>query len=244
MAVDAGMAVLPSRFDNLEKIIPVILPQVGRLFVHIDRPSDLPEILDHPRIDVSMGDGQGSAMKMRGMLQSKADGFICIDDDIMYPWNYVARMRGCCERRSRELDSPVQVCVHGSIYDPRKHPRRFMGHRRMFSFWDALPRPVSVMMAGNGTTYYNRELFPTPGEFSDLLKYKNIDDVAVMKLMAERGAPTVCIPRGPSWLKGLSSGESLQHSRPLDLIDECVSGCLEALGKRFDALQTHKEKLY
>lgn len=223
MKVDAGMAAVPSRFINLRKSIPVILPQVDNLFVHINNfTGDIPEILEHGKITVTISEkNRNAVMKMYAMPESDADYFFTMDDDILYPSDYVEKM----VRAAEKFDGYSLICVHGSIFNPLKRIKNFIKKRKMFSFWEPVKKTRMVMMVGNGTCCYPARAFLTESNFKEAVeKAWNMDDVFIMCYAHRNEFMIHTVKRKRGWLKQLSPrGSSLQHKRPVKRMDELAT---------------------
>lgn len=219
--IEAGMAVIPSRFNNLYKSIPVILPQVDSLNVHINGyTGKTPEVLTDKKITVTVSEKNKNAfMKMSAMPSSEADYFFTMDDDILYPPDYVMKMTGEVDKHG----GYSVMCVHGSRFNTDRI-RGFINRRKMYSFWDKQGETVQVMMPGNGTCCYPRRAFLDKEVYEEGIQtYSDIDDIYMMCWLHKQGFSVYTVKRPQSWLKPLPScGSSLQHKRPVQKINSLV----------------------
>jgi hypothetical protein len=109
--VIAGMASLPERVECLKDAVNSIINQVDKLIVGLNNYKEIPEFLNHPKIEVHLSDNsRGDAMKFYKIEAYKGHFYIALDDDLIYRKDFVERM----------LLHPAPVTgVHGVII---KHP--------------------------------------------------------------------------------------------------------------------------
>lgn len=218
--IEAGMAVIPHRFINLKQSIPGILKQVDKLYIHINKyKGETPSILNNDKIVLSTSrENKNAFMKMKGMSSSEADYFFTMDDDILYPEDYVEKM----VQEANNFGGYSVISVHGGRFNPNKKMIGFVNRRKMYSFWDAQKKTVQIMMPGNGTCCYPRRTFLDLESFNEgLHKYSDIDDVYMMCWIHKNGFRIHTVKRGKGWLKQLPPrGSSLQHFRPVKKMEK------------------------
>ena len=151
--VTASMASFPARRAMLEQTVASILPQVDFLNVYLNGYDDTPGFLRNPKIQVIHSREYGD-LRDNGkffFLDSVPCGYhFTIDDDIVYPHDYVQKMvlkieqynrRGDCRMPRRSLRHSVRRVHEGP---------------RGFSLSSAgLPSDRLVNLLGTGTTAYH-----------------------------------------------------------------------------------------
>jgi hypothetical protein len=231
MTTVVGMACQPHRADNLLLSAPVLAAQCGALHIHVN--GKVPTILrdletNYDNIVLTASrENLGDTAKLSGL--SNCEGYyLTVDDDILYPPDYVATMK-------RYLDAQSRIgilCVHGSTFDPSTVPG-FIGRRKMYDFGAALDQPQRVLMPGTGTACWHKSVF----KISEAdIRTPNMLDVWVACMAAEQGIPVISVPRPAGWLKPLSTcGTSICRERPIVDMEVLVQQHQKAL-QRMHAL--------
>lgn len=150
-----GMATMPSRIESLRIALPRILPQVERLYLFLDRHTEVPaEIAADARIVPILPDAATGGLRGAGkFLGLKAFGepclYVCFDDDILYPENYVEHMARALHRhRYRAV-----VGIHGAILGVPT--RSYIRDRRTAHFGGAVDVDRYVDELGTGTMAFH-----------------------------------------------------------------------------------------
>lgn len=241
--VIAGIASIPARGQSLRQAIESICHQVDHVEVVLNGYKAVPDWLRHERITVTtsqdVGDHADNA-KFMGMERYDECIYFAIDDDILYPADYVARMLECMSR----YGGRAAVGVHGSFVP--KRPGTFLG-RRVFCFWDLLPFDAPCSYAGTGTIALSRHMMPASP--LSLFTDTGMSDLFVASSLKRRGIPVICIDRPEGWLRKIpnpghpslwqrAQTDSVRQDRLLgevepwgvvDLIDRCQGEVLENL---------------
>ena len=241
--VVAGIASIPSRRQSLQLAIESIRHQVDSIEVVLNGYEDVPDWLHADTITVTtsqeVGD-HGDNAKFLGMEKYDECVYFAIDDDILYPVDYVNRMMRCMAR----YGGRAAVGVHGAFVP--EHPGTFL-QRRVSCFWDGLAFDTPCSYVGTGTIALRREMMPSRplALFSDT----GMSDLFVASCLKAQQMPVICIHRSANWLRKIANpgGVSLwklaqtdcvRQDRLLaraapwgtgDLLDRCRGGVLETL---------------
>lgn len=241
--VIAGIASIPSRSQSLRQVLESIGRQVDRVEVVLNGYEAVPEWLRDERIGVTVsqevGDHADNA-KFLGLGKYDDCVYFAIDDDILYPPDYVARMLACLSR----YGGRAAVGVHGSFVPER--PGTFL-HRRVSCFWDAAPFDAPCSYAGTGTIAMTREMMPAAP--LSLFTDTGMSDLFVASSLKLRRIPVICIERPLGWLRKIpnpgppslwqrAQTDSVRQDGLLgqvapwgvvDLLDRCRGAVLERL---------------
>lgn len=202
----ASMATMPSRAHKLPATVTSILGQVDHLFVHLNGFDRVPDVLNKPEITVSRSQNYGD-LKDTGKFLNLRDVddnayVFTIDDDIVYPANYVSRMRDCLKR----FDDKVVAGVHGVIYPPR--PVGFF-ERLVLHFMREFPIDMPVSCLGTGTTAFKLgTLRPNVDDFSR----HGMADLFFAGLAKQAGVPLISVARPENWLVEIAATDELDDS--------------------------------
>lgn len=189
-----GVASIPDRKALLAKTLESIIDQVDHIFVHLNHYRTVPAFLQNPKISITRSQEFGDLRDTGKFLSLERvpsnSIFFSIDDDIIYPSDYVEKM---CETLAHSNYECV-VGVHGVVY-PRKTQSFF--DRISFHFMRELPCDLPVSLLGTGTIAFPAGLirpkmshFPTHG----------MADIHFAKLAKLKGIPLIARSREDNWL--------------------------------------------
>lgn len=127
-----------------------------------------------------------------------------IDDDIVYPPDYVS----CMTAHAAALGEPAVLGVHGVVYRPWFFGGRH--GRRVLHFRSPLAGLEAVDALGTGTVVVDGGALPS-------LEYMRgsagFVDVRFARHCAERGLPRLCVPREAGWLQPCDAGGTSLYDR-------------------------------
>ncbi|HEX6960342.1 MAG TPA: glycosyltransferase family 2 protein, partial [Lacipirellula sp.] len=222
--VTMSMASIPARESRLKQAVESILPQVDVLNVYLNGYSATPKWLDDERIHVIHSHEYGD-LRDNGkffFLDALLPGYhFTIDDDIVYPPDYVPKLI----LKIEQYDRRAIVGVHGVILaDPIV---RFMEGRTVYHFKQATGRDAFVNLLGTGTTAYHTDTlklsldnFPHPG----------MADVWLAIAAKRQGVPMVAVQRPKQWLLPLAEAEESSLFAAARLDDEVQTLAIKAEG--------------
>ena len=217
----ANLATYPPRRENLEQVVAVISPQVDRLNIVLNQYDAVPdELKKYPNVvPIIPADDLKDVGKFYPDV-SDAQYVFLIDDDIIYPSDYVS----ATINRFETLALPnCMGGYHGSLYlRPRlrqllrspgllfTYSRRVSDFRSgEFFFCDELRVATVVDQMGTGTTILRGKDMPPFEYMRTSAKYV---DVRLARWCFERGIIPVCLPRAANWLEVLGVDDSIYSS--------------------------------
>lgn len=161
----ANLATIPQRIPQLEVVVNCILPQVDQLNVYLNGFEETPWFLNHEKIQVvhskDFGD-RGDAGKF--YWTDKVRGYyLTIDDDIVYPPDYVERIKQGLDKRGKKC----AVGFHGEMYGNtiRHWTRdRLLTHH----FYYELEKDTPVCILGTGCAGFHTDFVPIRPEYFEL----------------------------------------------------------------------------
>ncbi|WP_148037626.1 glycosyltransferase [Prosthecochloris sp. ZM_2] len=214
-AVVGNMATMPERLHCLNRALGAILPQLDQLNLYLNNFPRTFNLYEHyPELEAyshviqitssrDIGDRRDHARFTDALEYGHGHYYVCVDDDIVYPADYIERLAG----RSETYHDKVALCVHG--YGLWENLQDFTRDRarasRYFHFEHELASDALVDVAGIGTLFCPAELIEEdfsspPYGFSDLV---------VAKYLFTRSIPVVAIRRQKSWLNGIPNKSTL-----------------------------------
>lgn len=191
----AGMATMPRRAALLRDALTVVLPQVDQLHLFLDRFEQVPEVIQHEKIIVYRSQEHGDLRangKLLGLTAAPAEAiYFTMDDDIVYPANYVARMAAHLAR----YDHGVALGVHGLTLHPPI--TRYLENRRSTPRSKPLRIDRAVHFLGTDTV-----AFPADLARFDVRRWSafNMVDLMFGLELARRRIPRVIISRKRRWV--------------------------------------------
>jgi hypothetical protein len=194
-----AMATYPARFGNLGKVIDSILPQLDMLYVYINESDFIPECLLHDKITPLLGkdhEGDLSATGKVYPLNYIKDGYcFTLDDDFVFPADYISRMKHAIDR----FDKKAIMTVHGSIFAPNAD--WYYERSIVYEVKQALDTYRFVNLPGSATLAFHTSTLDI--QYSDFPKTPMVDlQFAIQAL--EQQVPILAIPREESWLSFLN----------------------------------------
>jgi glycosyltransferase involved in cell wall biosynthesis len=189
------MASFPARKDVLKTSIASVLPQLDELILYLNDYDDAPEFTRHPKIRVvrsqdAVGDLRDNG-KFYNLPQDDNAYIFTLDDDLIYPPDYVARMVHSIEMLGRTSI----VGVHGVIFPLKDF--NDLSQRTVFTFYRK-SKGNFVDLLGTGTAaWHSSTLKIGLGDFQT----KGVCDLWFAVAAARRNIPFYSVPRTNQWLR-------------------------------------------
>ncbi|MFY0992601.1 glycosyltransferase family 2 protein [Halomonas sp. C05BenzN] len=193
--ITMALASIPERVNQLHRTLLSVITQVDKIYIYLNGYESVPEFLDHPKITAVLSkefEDLGAAGKFY-WIDQVSDGYVfTIDDDIIYPGDYVARMI----KALKKYNDTVAVCVHGSIF---ASPLTWYFERtEVFGLKKRLDNDRFVTLVGTGCLAFHRKCIDL--KFSDFYP-KVMCDLTFSVKAREQGIPLISINREANWLK-------------------------------------------
>ena len=203
--VFVGVASIPSRESSLRTVMERLLPQARQVGVYLNGYEEVPDFLRHDRIVVARSQDHGDLRdngKFFFLEESAARYYATVDDDILYPVDYLEQLIGGLN----DAEQGAAVGVHGAIYPTPIID--LIRARHLFHFKDFLPYAMPVHLLGTGTTLFDQSdwqlrlsEFGSPG----------MADVWFASAASKRSARLFVVRRQRGWLEPI---EQTTKSRP------------------------------
>ncbi len=196
--IAASLATIPSRVDQLERVVEALLPQVDRLCVYLNGHPQVPSFLRRPAIEVESsqehGD-RGDAGKFFWCCEP-FDYHLTCDDDLVYPSDYVYRIVSAIERYGRR----AVVGLHGVKLSGNLDA--YFNSRKVVHFAHKLAADRPVHLLGTGTVGYHRSTLKVR---RDDFERPNMADIWFGLLCQRQQVPCVALSRDAQWLRGIKT---------------------------------------
>jgi hypothetical protein len=224
----ANLATYPPRKSALQQIIPRLSNQVDKLNVILNEYTEVPQWNLPPNVNFII---PPEDLKDCGKFYPRVasdDAVLLVDDDILYPPDYVAKTLDCLQK----MPSPrYAVGYHGSFY--RRPDAGFAAtifrrlqtvfdpalvnvERKVFYFKKKLDNPVLVDQLGTGTVAILGRYMPS---FEYMKTSQKFVDVRLAKWFFEQRITPVCAPRQEDWLMPIEHEETIYEEFTLSSPD-------------------------
>jgi hypothetical protein len=191
-----SMATMPSRAESFARVLPVVAPQVDRLYLYLDGFPRVPDLVRAypnvvPLLAHEHGDLHAAGRFLPLTWLRKRCVFVIFDDDIVYPPTYAAAIvEGLAACAGRAV-----VAYHGNVF--RRPYQSYVKDRHCYHFAAALERQVPVHAVGSGTAAFDSgRLSFDPAAWPRA----QCDDLLLGIEAARRGLPLFVLPHAKGWL--------------------------------------------
>lgn len=183
------------RLDSLVKTLESVIDQCDVVNVVLNSEiHDIPKILLHEKINLVFSDNSyGDAMKFYFLEES--DGYyLTIDDDIIYPPNYVDFMISRC----KDYNNTRVITLHGRSF--RKFPitSYYKSATERYSCFQEVKQNILVQFGGTGVMCFHTSLLKLPLKY---FKYPNMADVWIGKYCIENKIEIYCVRHDGNFIK-------------------------------------------
>lgn len=201
----ANMATFPARRDIIIDVIQSIYQQVDLINICLNEFSSIPRELAkfHNLNPVIPQTDYKDVGKFIHQIDRNAS-YILVDDDIIYPSDYVSKLKYFYEKFE---NLNVVVGTHGVIYTDIYNGS--FKSRKVFSFRQSLDKVRVVNQLGTGTVYLKGHQLPSLSYMDGSQQYV---DVRFSRYLYENDISLLCIPRESNWQKEISVENSIFSS--------------------------------
>ncbi|WP_162261751.1 FkbM family methyltransferase [Bosea sp. Root381] len=221
----ASLATIPSRREMLRDCVASLLPQCDRVRVFLNNYPDVPDFLNHPRIEVRRSqdwDDRGDAGKFFWIDKDRAEGGyrVIVDDDLIFPPDFVEVMTA----KVAEQDKRAIFAAHGVLL--RQPIARYYepdARAATFHFGDALAVDRGVHIGATNALCFHASAVTMRW---DDFKYCNSADVWLSLHARENRLPILTPARPGNWVRENT------HAAPNDTI---YRHSLKRTRSRFDS---------
>ncbi len=215
----ANLATYPPRREAVLGVVRTIAPQVDRLNVVLNQfDAPLPELASFENVEQIIPTSDTKDAGKFYPTTSDARYVLMIDDDIIYPANYVSKTLHALEDLG---ESGVLGGYHGSIYQKPKFSLTKRKLRKWFSyitrgnladfrkvhvFRNELKAPVVVdQIATNAAIMRGQDMPP----YSFMADSQKFVDVRLARWCFEKNITCICLPRDAGWLSDIRFDETI-----------------------------------
>lgn len=195
--VTASMATMPERMRSLEITVLNIIDQVDELHIYLNNFTKVPDFLKHDKIKTYLSkDHLGDLGDVGKFYKAESiRGYhFTIDDDIIYPPDYVSHIILEIERHRREYI----IGAHGRIFNSLPIKSYYHGHTRAFPVLGAVKENTFVHVTGTGAMAYHTDTIQVP---LSIFITMNMADIWFSKYCNDQSVPILVIKHNKGWVK-------------------------------------------
>ena len=213
------MTTFPGRFDILREVVHNIATQLDALLIYVNESVDgLPDLSDIPCVYIFDGKDHAGDLLANGkpyLLNFVEDCEVfMLDDDFIYPPDYVARHLALLRR----MGGRCLTTTHGSVI-PENSAWYYERNASLISH-RAVNRLQMCNLAGSGTVCFDQKRLPV--DIADLMQEVMVD-LKLSLAARDAGLPIFVLPREDDWLTAILkaglwerySGSGLTHHTEL-----------------------------
>lgn len=193
--ITISMASIKERAGMLNVVINSLYEQCDRLNVYLNDYDNIPSFLNRDKITIFNGKTLGNIGDIGKFYAPQADGYIfTVDDDLLYPPDYVSTMINKIEHYNRKCC----IGVHGVILNDKMID--YYKSRRCFHYKMAQEKDVPVHIIGTGTlAYHSKTIMVCKENFNA----PNMADIWFGILAQNKKVGLRCISKSEGWLKDM-----------------------------------------
>ena len=185
------------RIGSLEKTLQSIYNQCDEINLCLnDKITELPDFLLQPKINLYITDNsKGDAFKFM-FLETKNGYYLTIDDDLIYPPNYVNFMVDKC----KEYNNKKIITLHGRSFYNFPIKSYYNSKAQRFYYNEKVLDDVKVQFGGTGVMCLHTSLLKK--SINDFL-LPNMADVWIGKFAKENNIDIICVKHEKSFIKSI-----------------------------------------
>ena len=183
------------RIDSLEKTLESIINQCDEINVALNNhDGGLPSILYNDKINLYFTDNsKGDAFKFLKLSESNGY-FLTIDDDLIYPPNYVKYVINKC----KEYGNKKVITLHGRNFSSFPISSYYRSASERYGCLDTVNKDVKVQFGGTGVMCFHTDLFKLK---IDYFLEPNMADVWIGKYCLENKIDIICLKHDKGYIR-------------------------------------------
>lgn len=195
------------RIDSLILSLESIYDQCDIINVCLNNHyGDIPSYLLNPKINLTFTDNsKGDAFKFLNLINS--DGYyFTIDDDLIYPKNYVEYMISKC----KEYNNESIITLHGRNFNELPIKSYYKSHKELFHYSHVLKNDVMVQYGGTGVMCFHTDLIKLNINY---FKYPNMADVWIGYYAKKNNIPIICVKHNSDFIKTIPQKTTIHNQK-------------------------------
>ena len=194
------------RIDSLILSLESIYDQCDIINVCLNNHyGDIPSYLLDPKINLTFTDNsKGDAFKFLNLINS--DGYyFTIDDDLIYPKNYVEYMISKC----KEYNDNTIITLHGRVFNSLPIKSYYNSKCQIHHYNSTVKNDVNVQYGGTGVMCFNTNLFKLDLSY---FKYPNMADIWIGNFAKKNNIPIICVNHDSSFIQTIPQKSTIYNT--------------------------------
>jgi glycosyltransferase involved in cell wall biosynthesis len=243
-SIICGLATIESRKDSLMVTVKSIIDQVDKLIVYQNGYYELFDFLANPKIQVisslTTGIDMGDAGKFYKLTNYDNCYYLSIDDDLIYPTNYVEHMITRCKEFSNER----VITLHGRKFSKEPIKSFYSSYVEFYHCLKHQKRDALIHFGGTGVMCFHTSLIKIPFSY---FEHPNMADVWVGKYCIENNIEVLSIAHEKDFLTYQPQTTTIfdNHSKSDDIqtriVNDVFGSTLEKNKEVNEDLVTHNK---
>jgi hypothetical protein len=198
-----------NRLESLLKSVESVINQCDKINITLNSEiKEIPNILLNKKVNLIFSDNSyGDSMKFFN-LENENGYFLTIDDDLIYPVNYVDYMiNKCIEYENRKV-----ITLHGRNFEKFPISGYYKSATKKFHFSENVEKDTKVQFGGTGLMCFHTNLIKIPFNY---FKAPNMADVWIGKYCMENKIDIICVKHSSNFVEYIPQEETIYdtHSR-------------------------------
>jgi hypothetical protein len=221
-SIICGLATIESRKDSLMVTVKSIIDQVDKLIVYQNGYYELFDFLVNPKIQVisslTTGIDMGDAGKFYKLTDYDNCYYLSIDDDLIYPTNYVEHMVARC----KEFSNKRVITLHGRKFNKKPIKSFYRSYEEFYHCLKDQKKDGLIHFGGTGVMCFHTSLMKIPFKY---FEHPNMADVWVGKYCIENNIEVLSIAHKKDFLTYQPQTETIfdTHSKSDDIQTKIVN---------------------
>lgn len=203
--ITVKIASIFERISQLELTIGNFLNKADNIEVYLNNYPFIPSFLSHKKISVFTSEKYGDIRDIGKFYQiEQSSGYILtIDDDLIYPLDYVDSMI----RKIDFYQRKALICVHGNIL-PKQKLTSYYKDKQGVHFEKKLEKDIEVDVPGTGTLAFHTDRIKISQK---IFLSPNMTDIWLAIYAKQNAIPIISVERSNHWVIQ-ARGEEFQRS--------------------------------
>jgi hypothetical protein len=176
------------RNDGLEKVINSVIEDCDKINVALNSyEGEIPKFLFDNKINILITDNsKGDAYKFYFLNNTEDAYYITLDDDIIYPKNFIKKIIQKCDFYERKK----VITYHGRNFENFPIQSYYKSKSKRYHFLQEVSKDTKVQFGGTGLMCFHTNLLKIPFEY---FIFPNMADVWLGKYCMENKIEIICL---------------------------------------------------
>jgi hypothetical protein len=192
---------------GLEKVINSVIEDCDKINVALNSyDGEIPKFLFDNKINILITDNsKGDAYKFYFLNNTEDAYYITLDDDIIYPKNFIKKIIQKCDFYERKK----VITYHGRNFEKFPIESYYKSKSKRYHFLQEVSKDTKVQFGGTGLMCFHSNLFKIPFEY---FIFPNMADVWIGKYCMENNIDIICVEHKKNELSNIDHTETIYNN--------------------------------